>query len=124
MDLNSNRFQWVLSFSRDVANFLSGEDSLRTLANSLCMLGIGKDFNEATETYEFTPNDSVQLEMNEIIHSMLKGERVLRELRGFFTYDSELDEEHPLKIASKPYDKDLVAFLSEDPDPRYFRPKS
>ena len=48
----------------------------------------------------------------------------LNELRGFFIYDSELDEEHSLKIATKPFDKALVDFLSEDPDPRYFRPKS
>ncbi len=88
------------------------------------MLGIGKQHNLVSDTYEFTPNDSVQLEMNEIIHSMLKGERVLNELRGFFIYDSELDEEHSLKIATKPFDKELVDFLSEDPDPRYFRPKS
>ena len=124
MNLISNRFRWVLSFSSDLRDYLDGKNPLRSLADSLCMMGVGKDWNDASKTYEFTPNDSVQLEMNEVVHSMLKDERVLDELRGFFTYDSELDGEHPLKIASKPYDEDLVAFLSEEPDPRYFRPKS
>lgn len=124
MDLQHNRFQWVNSFADQIQQYHKGEITLRSLTNSFVMLGCGKILDEANSILIF-PTSEVDLEMNEIIHHMLKDEGVLGELRGFLTFDCSVPEEVSLeqpysKIASTPFDQDLVEFLRAKPDPRYF----
>jgi hypothetical protein len=124
MDLKYNKFQWVNNFAEDIQQYHNGEITLRSLANSFVMLGCGKILDENGSTLIF-PSLEVELEMNEIIHHMLKDEGVLGELRGFLTFDCSVPEDIPLeepysKICSAPFDQDLVEFLRNDPNPLYF----
>ena len=124
MDLKYNRFQWVNQFAGEIQQYHKGEITLRSLTNSFVMLGCGKILDEANSILIF-PTSEVDLEMNEIIHHMLKDEGVLGELRGFLTFDCTVPEDIPLeepysKICSAPFDSDLVEFLSSDPNPLYF----
>jgi len=119
--LSHNHFKWVLSIQETFSKFVKDEITTRELANDFCMLGAGKQFkDDNTLTW---PEDSLTQEYNEIIHAMCVDYNVLDILRGYFTYDSELNDEHHLKIASKPYDLDLVKFLMPNPDTRYFTTK-
>lgn len=115
---SNNRFSYVLSFGDSLRDFNEGKIDLKTLASDLAQMGVGKIFDK-DNTLRY-PTQDCDLEYNEMIHSMLSGEGVLLELRGFFEYDCLLDEEHDLKLLSKPYDKDMVAFLKAESDPRYF----
>tara|TARA_Y100001970_G_scaffold289608_1_gene420555 strand:- start:1737 stop:2120 length:384 start_codon:yes stop_codon:yes gene_type:complete len=116
--LSHNHFQWVLSIQDTFSKFVKNEITIRQLANDFCMLGAGRKFlDDNTLAW---PEDRFEQEFNEIIHAMCVDYGVLGILRGHFAYDTELSEDHSLKIATKPYDKDLVDFLAPKPDPRYF----
>ena len=116
--LSHNHFQWFLSIQETFSSFVKDEITIRQLANDFCMLGAGRNLqDDGTLAW---PEDRVEQEFNEIIHAMCTDYGVLGVLRGHFAYDAELSEDNDLKIATKPYDKDLVAFLTPKPDPRYF----
>ena len=116
-----DKLEKVMDFVSVITSYHKGERSLRYLANVLAILGPGKTRDE-NENLVF-PQEPLELAYNELIHCILKGEGVLDELRGFFMYDSTLEEDHELKLLSKPFDADFVLFLSNTPDCRYFPKK-
>jgi hypothetical protein len=83
------------------------------------MLGSGFEFNE--EDVLIPPTDPSDLALNQAVHHILKEEGVLGDLRGFFSVDADLDEEHDLKVACKGYDENLIKFLQESPDNAFFK---
>ncbi|MAH45871.1 hypothetical protein CMI37_08570 [Candidatus Pacearchaeota archaeon] len=116
--LQHNHYQWILNFSTNIVDYKANKITLHKLAALLCMLGPGKEFN-ANNLLEY-PTKQIDLEMNEIVHNLLKENNLLDILRGFFLYDCEVNKEDSLKIAEQGYDHDLTDFLIETPNPRYF----
>ena len=120
-DLNYNHFNYVRSFEREIKSHLENPN-LTYLANQLAMMGCGKTFNDDGTT-EY-PQDTLSQQFNEMAHSLLTEYKLLDTLRGFFEYDCRLSEDNDCKVLSKGADEDIVAFLAENPDHRYFNPKS
>ena len=120
-NITINFFQFVLSFQNEIEDHLNDPD-LPHLANQLAMMGVGKKFHDdGTLTF---PETSLLLQYNEVVHHLLKSNNLLSELRGFFQFDCRLDEDNDLKVLAKGADRDMVDFLVETPDPRYFTPQS
>lgn len=116
-----NRFAYLRGFERDLLDHKNNPD-IALLANQLAMLGSGKEFNE-DGSMEW-PLDNLSQEFNEMLHHLLKEYKVLNTLRGFFEFDCTLDEENEAKILAKGADEDMVKFLVDNPDPRYFTPSN
>ena len=116
-DLNYNHFSYLRGFESDLVDNKNNPDLVQ-LANRLAMLGAGKQFND-DGSMEW-PSDRLDQEFNEMVHHLLKEYKLLDTLRGFFEFDCTLDEENDHKVLAKGADKDIVAFLVDDPDPRYF----
>ncbi len=116
-NLTLNYFKWVQQFETVIVNHLENPD-LPHLANQLAMMGVGKRFNDDGSLEWAT--DQLDLQYNEIVHSLLREYNLLDTLRGFFEFDCLLDEGDDLKVLTKGADEDIVAFLVESPDPRYF----
>lgn len=116
-NITINFFQFVLSFQNEIEDHLNDPD-LPHLANQLAMMGVGKKFHDdGTLTF---PETEMDQQYNEMVHHLLKSNNLLSELRGFFEYDCLLDEGNPNKLLAKGADKDMVEFLVDNPDPRYF----
>lgn len=116
-NITLNFFQFVLAFEGEIKSHLENPN-LPYLANQFGMMGCGKTFNDdGSMGY---PEDTLSQQYNEIVHHLLKEYKLLDTLRGFFEYDCLLDEDNDCKVLSKGADKDIVAFLVDDPDPRYF----
>ena len=119
-NLDYNHFNYVRSFEREIKSHLENPD-LPFLARQFAMMGCGKLFkDDGTTEY---PQDTLSQQYNEMVHSLLIESNLLDTLRGFFEYDCRLSEDNDLKMLAKGADEDIVAFLSENPDPRYFTPK-
>lgn len=114
-----NHFSYIRGFERDLADNKKNPNLVH-IANSLAMLGAGRVFNE-DGSLEW-PSDRLDQEFNEMVHHLLKEYNLLEILRGFFEYDCTLDEENENKILANGADEDIVTFLIENPDPRYFSP--
>ena len=115
-NLDYNHFNYVRSFEREIQSHLENPD-LPYLANQLAMMGCGRNFlDDGTLVW---PHESLDQQFNEMVHHLLKEYKLLDTLRGFFEYDCLLDEDNDCKVLSKGADKDIVAFLAENPDPRY-----
>jgi hypothetical protein len=112
---------WLLSFNGVLVSFLEGDISLRALAENLCQLGVGFVYNNEDQLEP--PTEESDLQLNQVVHYILKEKGVLGELRGFFSCDLDLDEDHDLKIAAAGYDENLVQFLQEKPDKVFFEKK-
>ena len=120
-NLTFNYFHWVQQFETVIATHLKNPD-LPYLANQFAMMGVGKKFND-DGSLEY-PQDTLSQQYNEIVHCLVRKNNLLETLRGFFEYDCRLDEGDDLKVLSKGADEDIVDFLVETPDPRYFTPQS
>ena len=114
-----NNFTYILRLNDDLTKFKRGALDLHGLAHSLVMMGMGKVWNDKTQSVEF-PSERTQQLFNEAVHTLLKEHDVLRELRAYFTFESKLDQNSPHKMLFKPYDEDMVSFLQDEADPRYF----
>ena len=112
-----NHFAYLSGFESDLLDHKNNPD-IAHLALRLAMLGAGKQFND-DGSMEW-PSDRIDQEFNEMVHHLLKEYKLLGTLRGFFEFDCMLDEENDHKVLAKGADKDIVAFLVDDPDPRYF----
>jgi hypothetical protein len=119
-NITLNFFHFVRSFEREIKSHLENPD-LPFLARQFAMMGCGKIFKD-DGSMEY-PKDDLSQQFNEMVHSLLIEYKLLDTLRGFFEYDCLLDEDNDLKVLTKGADEDIVAFLVENPDPRYFTPK-
>ena len=115
-DLTYNHFEWVRSFEREIKSHLENPN-LPYLARQFAMMGCGRNYLDGTMVW---PHESLDQQFNEMAHHLLQEYNLLDTLRGFFEFDCILDEDNPSKLLSKGADKDLVAFLVGEPDPRYF----
>tara|TARA_A100001388_G_scaffold268851_1_gene244437 strand:- start:232 stop:603 length:372 start_codon:yes stop_codon:yes gene_type:complete len=116
-DLNYNYFQYLRGFEDEIKSHLK-DPNLPYLANQLAMMGVGKKFND-DGSMEWS-SDRLDQQFNEMTHHLLKEYKLLDALRGFFEFDCRLDEDNDHKVLAKGADEDIVAFLVDDPDPRYF----
>jgi hypothetical protein len=115
-DLNYNHFNYVRSFESEIKSHLEKPD-LPYLARQFAMMGCGRNFLDGTLVW---PHESLDQQFNEMVHHLLKEYKLLDTLRGYFEFDCTLDEDNPNKVLVKGSDKDIVSFLVDDPDPRYF----
>lgn len=116
-NITYNHFSYLRGFESDILDH-KNDPNLSHLANRLAMLGAGKQFSE-DGTMEW-PSDSLNQEFNEMVHYLLKEAGLLSTLRGYFEFDCTLDEDNPNKVLCNGADRDMVEFLKDDPDPRYF----
>ena len=112
-----NHFSYLRGFESDLVDNKNNPDLVQ-LANRLAMLGAGKQFND-DGSMEW-PSDRLDQEFNEMVHHLLKEYKPLDTLRGFFEFDCTLDDENAHKVLASGADRDMVEFLVDDPDPRYF----
>ena len=103
-------------FENEIKSHLENPN-LPLLAHELAKLGCGRNFFNGILTW---PSETLNQQFNEMVHHLLKEYNLLNTMRGFFEYDCTLDEDHPHKILSKGADQDIVSFLTDIPDQRYF----
>ena len=120
-DLNYNYFSYLRGFERELVDNKKNPNLVQ-IANSLAMLGAGKQFND-DGSMEW-PSDRLDLQFNEMVHHLLIEYKLLDTLRGFFEFECTLDEDHDHKLFAKGATEDMVAFLMDKPDPRYFTQES
>jgi len=116
-EIKYNHFSYLITFKDDLVDHKKNPDLVH-LANRLAMLGVGKQFNDDGSLD--WPSNRIDQEFNEMVHYLLKEYKLLDTLRGFFEFDCTLDEDTVHKVLAKGADEDMVAFLVDDPDPRYF----
>lgn len=82
---------------------------------------VGKSYNDSN-VLDF-PENLVDQQMNEIVHSLLKNAGLLDILKGYLMYDASLNEDHPQKLILNKDLENHIAFLAKDPDPKFFTKK-